>query len=81
MLCSQKKNLLLQTSRAHVWEPRATGHTCRTSRALSPQTETVTGKEPGSDPPADLGDPAGETGGNRDLPCGCQRPVRDLLLL
>ena len=46
---------------------------CRTSRALSPQAETLTGKEPGSDPPADLGDLAGETGGSRDLPCGCRR--------
>lgn len=42
-------------------------HTCRTSRALSPQAETVTGKEPGSDPPADLGDPAGRPRGSRDL--------------
>ena len=70
MLVQPKNNLLLQTSRAHVWEPRATGHTRRTSHALSPQAEVVTEKEPVSDPPADLGDPAREMGGNRGLPWG-----------
>ena len=74
MLCSQKKKKIYFCKLAGlVWEPRTTGHTCRTSRALSPQAETVTGKKPGSDPPADLGDPTAETGGNRDLPCGCRR--------
>ena len=69
----KKKKIYFCKLAGLVWEPRATGHTFRTSRALSPQAETVTGKKPGSDPPADLGDPASETGGNRDLPCGCRR--------
>ena len=42
--------------------------TCKTSHVLSPNAEAVIGKKPGSDPLADLGDPARGTGGNWDSP-------------
>ena len=60
-----------------VWESRrAVGNrlllkdTHKISHTLSPSTEAVIWKEPGSDPLADLREPPGAAGGNWDSPQG-----------